>query len=329
MRKNKTVKRIWEVLNSEDNFLLVTHKNPDGDAVGSILGLYYFLLERNKKVDLYIPGGIPYFYQFLAVENLSTFDCNKSYNVAVFLDCGDVERIGENNGFIEKIPLIINIDHHPTNTYFGNINLVDPSASSVTEILTNLILKFDKNISEKTAECFLTGLITDTGSFRFSNTTINSLKTAIKLMEKGANISYISKEVYEKKSLSSLKLLGTALVRLRSEDGIAYSFISQEDMIENNAKIEDIEGIIDVIRTLRESKIAVLFYPISSQTTKVSLRSKSQSIDVGSIAKSHGGGGHKEAAGFEKLGKPEDVSKEIIQELKEYIKRNESFLISK
>lgn len=331
MRKTKTLKNIWEIINKKDNFLLITHKNPDGDAIGSILGLYYFLKEKGKVVYLYLPNGIPYIYQFLIFEELQLFNEWEriDFNVAIFLDCGDIERIGENNRFLKNIPLIINIDHHPTNTFFGNLNLVNSKASSVTEILTNLLYRYKEEISLRSAQCFLTGLITDTGSFRFSNTNINSFKTAIKLLEKGVDISYISQQIYERKNLSSLYLLGKALLRLKVNNGIGYSFITQEDMSKYNSKVEDTEGIIDLLRTAEKIKVVIFLYPISQNITKVSLRSKSPYIDVGKFAKRFDGGGHKEAAGFQREGEPQNLILGILEELANFITEHESISIDK
>ncbi len=331
MKKTKTLKSIWEIINKKDNFLLITHKNPDGDAIGSILGFYYYLKEKGKNVYLYLPDGIPFIYQFLVFEELQVFSGsqNINFNVAIFLDCGDVERIGEKNSFLKNIPLIINIDHHPTNTFFGNLNLVNPKASSTTEILANFFFRYKENITQKVSQCLLTGLITDTGSFKFSNTNTNSLRTAIKLTEKGGDISYISQQVYDRKILSSLYLLGKALLRLKLKDKVAFSFITIEDMEETNSKLEDTEGIIDTLRTLKDAKVVIFLYPISSFKTKISLRSKSPYIDVGLFARKFGGGGHKEAAGFEKEGEPQNLVLNVVEDLLGFIVEYESLLIDK
>lgn len=331
MKKTKTLKSIWEIINNENNFLLITHKNPDGDAIGSILGLYYYLKEKGKNVYLYLPTGIPTIYQFLVIEELQIFDesQNKNLNIAIFLDCGDIERIGDNNSSFKNIPLIINIDHHPTNTFFGNLNLVNPKASSTTEILANLFFRYKESITKKVSQCLLTGLITDTGSFRFSNTNTNSFRTAIKLVEKGADISYISQQVYERKNLSSLYLLGKALLRLKLEKDVAFSFITREDMEEVNSKLEDTEGIIDILRMLKEAKVVIFLYPLSPFKTKISLRSKSSYIDVGLFAKRFGGGGHKEAAGFEKDGEPQSLVSNVVEDLLEFIMKYEPLSIDK
>ncbi|MCX7845877.1 MAG: bifunctional oligoribonuclease/PAP phosphatase NrnA [Dictyoglomaceae bacterium] len=331
MKKTKTSKNIWEIIKKENNFLLITHKNPDGDAVGSILGLYYFLKEKEKEVYLYLPNGIPYVYQFLIVDDLKIFNTYQdiNFNIAIFLDCGDIERIGDNNNFFKNIPLIINIDHHPTNTFFGNLNLVNPKASSTTEILANLLFRYKENLTKRVSQCLLTGLITDTGSFRYSNTNSNSFRTAIKLVEKGADISYISQQVYEKKSLPSLYLLGKALFRLKLINDVAFSYITKEDMEETNSKIEDTEGIIDTLRMLKDAKVVIFLYPLSSFKTKISLRSKSSYIDVGLFAKNFGGGGHKEAAGFEKDGEPQNLILKVIEDLLGFIMEYESLYIDK
>ncbi len=322
--QSKLLTSLKAIIENNQDFILFTHSNPDGDAIGSILAFYYLLEELNKTPTIYMNNSIPYFYEFLVKKELRLVkDVNRKYKVGIVFDSGDKNRISETFDVKEKVEILVNIDHHPTNNNFGDINIVDPKAASVTEILYEIIRKLKYEISLNVAECILTGLITDTGSFRFSNTSYKSLKIASDLVKKGANISKISKEIYEKRRMSSLKLMGISLSRLQLYKNIGWSFIEEEDLKNNNASYEDIEGIIDLLRTLREADIVVLFYPYNKERIKVSLRSKKDKIDVGKLALKFGGGGHKEAAGFQINRNEINSYQDFIKKIDEYINSDE------
>jgi len=328
---NKEIRKLKDIIDKYQDFILFTHINPDGDAVGSILGFYYFLSEIGKKPYIFLNSPIPSFYKFLVNEDLNIIsNLDRPYDVGIVFDCSDIYRIKEDVNIKEKTKVLINIDHHTSNSNFGDINIINEKASSVTEIIYDILTKLKFNISINVAKCLLTGLITDTGSFRFSNTTPKSLKVASNLVKIGVDISSISKEIYERRKLSALKLLGISLIRMNVDKEIAWSFINMEDMQKYNATLEDTEGIIDTLRMLKDVRIVVFFYPINEKILKVSLRSKDNHIDVSKFAQYFGGGGHKEAAGFQvKDNNSSDVYNFVINKLKEFIKENERISFSK
>ncbi len=320
--RSKTLRLLKTIIEENRDFVLFTHQNPDGDAIGSILAFYYFLEELNKNPTIYMKGVVPYFYEFLLKKEIKVIkEIDRKYKVGIVFDSSDKKRITEDFDISEKVKVLINIDHHPTNSNFGDINIVNPEAASVTEMIYDIIKKLGYEISINVAECILTGLITDTGSFKFSNTNYKSLKIASELVKKGVNISKISKEIYEKRKMPSLKLMGIALSRLQLYKNIGWSFIEEEDMKINSASQEDIEGIIDLLRTLKEADLVVLFYPYNKEKIKVSLRSKKDSIDVSKLALNFGGGGHKEAAGFQ-------IEKTQVNSYDDFVKKIDSYISS-
>lgn len=319
----KTIKVFKEIINNYKNFILFTHVNPDGDAIGSVFGFYYFLETLGKDVSIFIPNSIPYYYEFLLEDNMNIInELERRYDVGIVFDCSDVKRVIENYDIRNNVSLLVNIDHHPTNTFFGDINIVNPEASSVTEIIYEIIRKIIPKIPKKVADCLMTGLITDTGSFKYSNTTYKALKIAGELVKNGAKIWEISKEIYDKRKLASLRLLGVALLRLQIYGNIGWSYIEKEDMEEYNANVEDTEGIIDLLRTLRDVDLVILFYPTSNNKIKVSMRSKNKNLDISEIALKFGGGGHREAAGFQVEKKDLFSYLDILQEINKYMITN-------
>lgn len=319
----KTIKVFKEIINNYKNFILFTHVNPDGDAIGSVFGFYYFLETLGKDVSIFISNSIPYYYEFLLEDNMNIInELERRYDVGIVFDCSDVKRVIENYDIRNNVSLLVNIDHHPTNTFFGDINIVNPEASSVTEIIYEIIRKIIPKIPKKVADCLMTGLITDTGSFKYSNTTYKALKIAGELVKNGAKIWEISKEIYDKRKLASLRLLGVALLRLQIYGNIGWSYIEKEDMEEYNANVEDTEGIIDLLRTLRDVDLVILFYPTSNNKIKVSMRSKNKNLDISEIALKFGGGGHREAAGFQVEKKDLFSYLDILQEINKYIITN-------
>lgn len=323
-KQKQLIKLFKDIIEKNKDFILFTHNNPDGDAIGSILGFYYFLENLNKNVVTFLPNSIPYYYEFLIKKEINIIkELNRNYDVGIVLDCSDLRRVSENYDIRRVVNTLVNIDHHPTNTFFGDLNIVEIRASAVAEIVYEIIKEFSLKIPLNVAYCLMTGIITDTGSFKYSNTTHKTLKIANELVKNGVNISEISKEIYDKRKLSSLRLLGLALLRLQIYQSIAWSYIEKKDMEEYNANIEDTEGIIDLLRTLKDVNVVVLFYPINENKIKVSMRSKDVNIDVSGIALNFGGGGHKEAAGFQIEKNSSFSYLDILQKISDLIKKNE------
>lgn len=315
------MKEILDVLRTHESFLISSHINPDGDAVGSLLAFYSFLSGFEKKVSVINSDPEPFAYSFLPnvaalqyinfpsnVENTRHLDSESRLldiesipdaDVAIILDCGSLDRIGEE--LVKRIrpgQILINIDHHKSNEYFGTHNLVNTKACATAEIVFNLIDYSDVEINREQALCIYTAILTDTGCFRYSNTTPETHKIAAQLIDKGVQPAQVAESVYEIIPYQRAKLLGLALDNLKiSSDGrIAWVAVTNEMYEKAGAGSADTEGIIEYIRTIRDTEAVILFRELEDGSIKVSMRSK-RGLDVAQIASNFGGGGHKAAAG--------------------------------
>jgi len=296
-------------LKNSRSVLLTTHVNPDGDAIGSLLAMGLAMEALKIEVKLLCQSPIPALYRFLPWSHrVCRFPGDiKKYETAVILDCGELDRIGDSVEFVQQIPVIINIDHHLTNTHFGTINLIVTDACATCEIVYQLLLEMGVIISQPIARCLYTGILTDTGSFRFSNTNRAAFEICEELVRVGVDPYDVAKHVYGQYSLSRIKLLNLALDSLEiSENGkISLMTLTHKMLKETGTQNEDIDGMINYARRIKNVKVAVLIQeyrnggPITGERGRyhVSLRSDG-SVDVANIALSFGGGGHVTAAGF-------------------------------
>ncbi len=309
----KTYIQIENILNSSENILIVTHIRPDGDALGSLLGFYYYLktsrlqAQPGANIQIFINDkNLPKDFGFLPFFNkIKTNEyelLKKDFDAVIILDCGDFKRSN-----LEKIlnknlikPKIINIDHHVSNNNFGHINLIDLNISSTSEILYNffkyLKVKFDSTLST----CLLMGLITDTNCFHYSNTTHNTLNASAELVKTGGRLNLILKNIYKNPSVKSLKMCGLALSRLKvnKDNGLATTVIWQEDLEKFKAHNDDLIYLNNYLNTLDNVKGTLVLKEQPDGTFKGSLRTNRDDVDVEAIAKKYGGGGHKKSAGF-------------------------------
>jgi len=317
------MKRIIEKIINSKIILIISHENPDGDAVGSTLGLYFGLKKLNKKVVLILPNEVPQIYSFLEGTEVFKTDFDpKGIELAIILDCSDIGRVESLKKKLMKIPIKINIDHHPSNFSFGELNFINPRASSTSELVLKLLLELNVEIDRKIANPLYVGIMTDTGSFRFPNTSIDTFKSATYLVEHGAEAAYLAKMVYNMKPLKALRILGRALEKLKKKDNLIYSVLLLSDFKEFEASEEDAEGAVEYLNKSREADVAILLKERKKNYFKVSMRSK-DSVDVKKIAMKFGGGGHINAAGFEMVGKPDEIIKKIVEEIKiERLNRN-------
>jgi bifunctional oligoribonuclease and PAP phosphatase NrnA len=296
-------------LKNSRSVLLTTHVNPDGDAIGSLLAMGLAMEALKIEVKLLCQSPIPALYRFLPWSHrVCRFPGDiKKYEAAVILDCGEFDRIGDSVEIVQQIPVIINIDHHLTNTHFGTINLIVTDACATCEIVYQLLLEMGVTISQPIARCLYTGILTDTGSFRFSNTNRAAFEICEELVRIGVDPHDVAKHVYGQYSLSRIKLLNLALDSLEiSENGkISLMTLTHKMLKETGTQNEDIDGMINYARRIKNVKVAVLIQeyrnggPITGERGRyhVSLRSDG-SVDVANIALSFGGGGHVTAAGF-------------------------------
>ncbi len=319
MRGKKSLKHI---LNIKNSYLVVSHDSPDGDAIGSVLAFGKALENLNKEYRVYIGDNIPDKYIFLhGADKIITSEDNIDIipQVTLALDCGDLNRLKLENEIY--LNFIITIDHHVSNNYFGHINIVDPKACATGEILYNLFKNLDIKIDIDMASALYTAILTDTGCFRFSNTTPNSHIIASELIKKGVSVQKITREIYEKRSIENLKILGKALDNLQVSDNgkYAWSFITREMIRETNAKESDLEGIINYIREINGVEVGILFNETSNSSVKVGFRSN-EFVDVSELANYFSGGGHKRAAGCKISGRLDDVADLVIKKIENIFK---------
>jgi phosphoesterase RecJ-like protein len=302
-----------------DNFAIVSHVSPDGDSLGSTLGLYSFLGEIGKNVDMFIDDVLPSKYSYLPNINYikSESDFTKNYSCLFVLDCGDEERLGKFKNLISKCETVINIDHHISNTLFGHLNVVDSNASSVGEMIYQLIKINGFEISKDTAVCLYTSILSDTGGFKYSNTTSMTLSIAGDLINQGIDFSDIYNRIFDVKTVAQVKLLSKVSSTLELEMGgkVALLYLTQHMLKECNAKDEDVSDFVNIARDIDGVEIGVFIKEVDNMKYKASLRSKKH-VDVRKIAEKFGGGGHIKAAGCTIYGSMDVVKQKIIDEIK-------------
>ncbi|MGC9099674.1 MAG: DHH family phosphoesterase [Caldisericum sp.] len=307
------IKEIGDIISKSKSFFLTTHINADGDGIGSILGLGMSLEKLGKKVFYFVPGEIPNHFAFLKnFEKINEkIDERIQTDVFLLLDAPNIDRVEGITFNLSNFKKIIRIDHHISNENFSHVKYVKVGYPSTSCLVFELIKEENLPIDRDIAEALYTGLLADTGSFRFNNTTEAAFNIARELVIMGARPYYISRMVYEMETLPHLKLLGLALLRLEIIDKIGFSYITQEDFKNYNATESDTEGIVDYLRKQKDIEIILLIRELQDGGFKGSLRSKNN-IDVRKIAEIFGGGGHKEAAGFKTNLKMHQIL-EIIQ----------------
>jgi len=312
---------VADAIRSHDRFLLVTHENPDGDALGSILAMKLALDELGKDSVMYLYGEapLPAEYSFMPLDELRReLPGDWRERVLITLDCANESRLGPNPEPLAGAPLVLDIDHHHDNSRFGTLNLIVPNASSTGEVLRDLFAELGVELTPDLAEALYIALVTDTGRFQYSNTTAKSLRLAAELVEAGADIHRIFQGVYETVQFAKLKLLARALERAQIYDGgrLVVSYLLRDDFADIGAAEAYSEGIIDSLRAVEGADMAALIRePPRSDgpTRRVSLRASNDELDVSAIARKSGGGGHRQAAGFS--------SDDSIEEITEFIQR--------
>lgn len=333
MQKSK-IKEIVQLFREYHKFIVTSHVNIDGDALGSELGLYFALEQLQKEVLIVNQDPVPYIYKFMpGIDKIVSAEQNdKKFpleidtdTVLVVLDSSNLERIGNIPVEIDKLGLILNIDHHPSNSNFGHINYVDTESSSTGEIIYQLCKELDCQLTEQIAIPLFTAIVTDTGSFRFTNTKAETFQTAFHLTLAGANPHLINDAIYNNNEISALKLLGESLVNLKinSKLGISWTIVNREMIEKNLAKEEETEGIVDKILSIKDIQISILFKETLEKKVKISFRSRGQ-FDVDHFARIFGGGGHPNAAGCLVEGSIYKVEKLILGKLEDVLNKKAS-----
>ncbi|MBS4539893.1 bifunctional oligoribonuclease/PAP phosphatase NrnA [Clostridium sp. D2Q-11] len=303
---------------------LISHINPDGDSIGSLVALGSTLKEIYKdKVILIKSDNIPRKFNFLTnietLSDLNVLNNIRDNSVLITLDCGDISRIGEAYNYIDKFKKIINIDHHISNTNFGDINIIKSDASSTGEIVFDIIKENNLLLNKDIANALYTAISTDTGSFIYDNTTSKTHRIVAELLDYDIDKDKIIYEIYQNRSMEKTNIFIQAIKHLEffSNNRIGITVITKKMMNETNAKSEDLDGIVEFIRDTDGVEIACVIKELENDKVKVSLRSKSR-INVSEIAEIFSGGGHIRAAGYT-IESNVEVAKNKV--LKEIIKR--------
>ncbi|MEX2447685.1 MAG: bifunctional oligoribonuclease/PAP phosphatase NrnA [Solirubrobacterales bacterium] len=300
------IERVADEIRSRDRFLLTAHEGPDGDALGSLLGMHRLLTQIGKDSVMFLASKefpLPIEYRFLPLEEVfHEAPADMADRAVVFLDCGNIDRMPVD--FLAAAGQFkINIDHHHDNTLFGDLNLVEVDASCTAEIVYELAILLGAAITPEIAAALYVGLVTDTGKFMYENTNARTHRIAADLIEAGVDVDETYRRLYEHVPAEKLRLLARALegIERRCDGNLVFAYISAADYEASGAGEEMTEGIIDHLRSVEGARVAALIRDLGDRggaARKVSLRSSGGEIDVSAIARKHGGGGHKRAAGF-------------------------------
>jgi phosphoesterase RecJ-like protein len=312
--------KVADAIRSHDRFLVTTHENPDGDALGSLLAAKLALDALGKDAVMYLSGEapLPREYAWMPLGDLRrSLPDDAASRVLLALDCANESRLGPDPEVLASAPLVVNVDHHHDNSRFGAVNLVVADASSTGEIVRDLLDELGVELTPEIAEALYIALVTDTGRFQYTNTTPKALRLAAELVEAGADVHKIFQDVYESVQFAKLKLLARALERAEIYEGgrLVISYLLRGDFTEVGAAEPYSEGIIDYLRAVEGADMAALIRepPRGDASRRVSLRASADEIDVSKIARASGGGGHRQAAGFS--------SDDSIEEITAFIRR--------
>lgn len=307
--------QVVELIEQKKRFLITSHVRPDGDGLGSGLALYWMLKSLQKEALVILHDPVPPAYNVLPGSELVLVqpDVTELFDGAFVMECSDVDRPGLGG---LKHQFVINIDHHSTTQPFGDINWIDSTSAAVGEMIYNLCKALGVEVSKEIAECIYTALLTDTGSFHFSNTTERTLKIASELVRRGVEPARISQALFYSYPFSRVRLLGIVLSTIQRDDTGQIAWITMDrEMIEAaEAAEEDADGIVNYALSVADVKAVAFFKELSPGVYRISLRSKGKN-NVAKIAELFGGGGHRNAAGCRIEGDFEDVKRRVIESL--------------
>ena len=323
MKSSSELQQIIDIIEKHDNFLLTSHQDPDGDSIGSLIGLAEFIENLGKRVVIFNEGRLPAKYKFLDPKGKIHFAPSAiefKPEIAIVLECPEYERIGFVQDLIDDNMTLINIDHHPRNRYYGDLNYNDESSCAVAEILYEMIRTNEHKITPVIAEAFYAAIASDTGRFKFTNTGPKCFKTASELASAGANPKLIADKIFSSYSAGTIRLLGHLLqsLEMKADGKICVLKLRLADLLKYDVMVEDTEGIVDYSLTIEGVKVGIFFKERDANTVKVSLRSQN-GIDISKFAIMKGGGGHANAAGFTIALPFDEASNKVIDEVTEFL----------
>ena len=304
--------KIKELIEKSNSIVLLAHEDPDGDAIGSLIAFYRIIKNMNKDV-MVIADKIPYRFNCLDDIGVITRDTDKGFDLGIVLDCASLERVGVVSDIIDRINHLIVIDHHISNTLYGEVNYIDDGAASSTQILYYLFKEWKVEIDKECAKALMTGVITDSGGFKNNNVNKFTYLMAADMVDIGVDIYNLQREVLTMTTLPQMILKKIALERLELlRDGkIAFTYITKEDMVNAKALLVDHEGLVDLVKDIIGVEVSIFMR--EDDGYKISLRSNGK-INVREIAEVFGGGGHMMAAGLKINKSLEKVKQDIINE---------------
>lgn len=310
-----------DIIKISKNILIMSHLNPDGDTLGSMCGLYSAIYDNfKKKPDMLLMSKLPDIYKFLPyiseAKHISEFDKSREYDLVINVDIASYDRMFESEILFTKAKSTANIDHHVTNNGYADINYVVPDASSTGEVLYGIMEELDWTISTNTAKALYTAILTDTGSFRFNNTTQNALSTVSKLVGIGVVPSEIYKNCYESNSKEHVQFQAHCINNavFTEDNKIAYIIIYKKDMEKFGVGEDCTEGLTEKLRAIKSVEVAFIVKQLGPTLSKISMRS--ENVDITGVCSKFGGGGHKLAAGCMIKISVEEAAKRVLDEVK-------------
>jgi len=320
---------IQHTLEKAENILIITHVDPDGDAIGSLTAIGLALRQIEQRFTLVCDDNVPERFRYLPTADKvrKSPDWLDSYDLLIAVDCGDEFRMGKAFSSLPgPKPFIINIDHHVTNTQFGDINLVDPKATSTSEILYRLFADLNIAISEEIALSLLTGLVTDTLGFRTVGVTANTLRIAADLIDAGADLGYVTMHALNSRTMSTLELWRTGMNKMRLEEGLLWTSITNLERKAANFRSNSSVGLVNLLADVGEASMGAVLMEMNDGSVKVGLRCRPP-YDVADVAMALGGGGHPLAAGCSMVGPLEEAEALLVRSCQDAIVRQSSLVV--
>lgn len=315
-----TLDEILKEINKAESIVILTHKNPDGDAIGSSLAVYHCLKNIGKNVDLIIPE-IPRAFNILpGIENAQKESSIKNYDLAISLDCATIKLLNGWSNYFDDAKMRIVIDHHSSNSMYGDLNYVDPSSPACAQTLYEMFEYYNFEIDNDIGACIMAGIITDTGGFQYSDVSTETFDIASELMGRGVNISKIYKKTLENHSRASFELKRIANDRLEFlENGkVTFTYITKKDEEKVNAEVGDYDGIVNEGRNIEGVEVSVFVHE-NDDGFKVSMRSNDY-VNVSDVCMMFGGGGHLRAAGANMTGTIPEIKEKMLNEIRRHLK---------
>lgn len=313
------------IVKNSKNILIISHVNPDGDTLGGMCALQLAINNQyKKKAEMLILSKIPKIYEFLPniheAKTIDMFDKSREYDLVITVDVASLDRLTNAQILFNKAKFTVNIDHHETNNNFGDLAFVKSHASSSGEVIYEMLKKLGWDIDLNITLCLYTAILTDTGGFRFENTSANVFKVAAELTEKGVNPKYIYKKCYESKSKSVTLFQNYCVSKavFYNDDKIVYTTVYKKDIEKFAVEDDATDGIAEALRAINSTNVSFVVKEVDAKTCKISMRSKN--VDLTKISSKFGGGGHKFAAGCTIKSSCNEAVKKLLAEIEKEIK---------